>query len=399
MDGSSTWTICTLELELIETIVTSADESQIVTVDEYGIRRNRAIDSLFFAIPTAPKASLIQDEEFTVALDESRPTKYFTLIDGQVIKGSLLDSEDDDFIVCSLYSGSIIRGRGSIPLERLLSITDRAVREDPADQAEATETKLDAESDTITTMNGDVLVGFIESIGLSTSIATRRGVLEISSGQIRSINLANFPQQEEGIYISTNDDLHLRVSSFDFDFQHPLTVTVDAVSLGFDTDARDVWLLDPESPVGVHVVHPSLRVVSLTTIEPELVEPTGGRAWTPAPTVLGSLTDPILSSIDLHAPVRVVYSLPRGTTRFACKLVVPVNTWTDCIASVYSISYSGQRTELVVQQLNEEHPVELINAVLGSDTEKIEVRIDPGAFGPIQDRVLIEHPRILIETN
>jgi hypothetical protein len=384
---STTWTICDRDLKLTETIVTRANESQIVTVDEFGIRRSRSVDNLFFAIPTSGLALAIEEELFSVAPEESDPTKYITLADGQIIKGAIMDSPDSDKMRYTAYSGSIIRGQASIPLERLLWISDQP-NIDPS--------ALNTDSDSIKTMNGDVLLGFIESVGPVTTISSDRDELEVRLGQIRSMGFANLPEPVEGMYLSTSDHLNLRVSSFDFDFQHPLTLTVDARSLGLDSESRAVWLLDPDAPVGVHVVRASERILSLTEIVPELVEPTGDRSWTPFPTVLVSSADPILSSIDLHAPVRAVYRVPEGASRFACELVAPINTWTDCLASVYSISYSGERTQLLYQRLDTNHPVESLNTELEPDTEMIEIRIDPGENGPIQDRVLIKHPRLLI---
>jgi len=39
-----------------------------------------------------------------------------------------------------------------------------------------------------------------------------------------------------------------------------------------------------------------------------------------------------------------------------------------------------------------------LNSELPMGTEKIELRIDPGTHGPIQDRVIIKYPRVLIES-
>ncbi|MBL4697502.1 MAG: hypothetical protein JKX70_01575, partial [Phycisphaerales bacterium] len=260
-----------------------------------------------------------------------------------------------------------------------------------------TSEQLQRTQDSITTRNSDVIKGFIESIGTSTLIEGENDIVKVNISDIQSITLANFPQLSEGIYLSTNDDLRLRVSSFDFDFQHPLTVEIDAESIGLAADKRNIWLLSPDAPVGLDVVSTNTRVISLSTITPELIEPTGDRDWTPTPRAIINSANPVLSTVDLRAPVRVVYPLPKGSSRFACTLIAPINTWTDCIAMVYSISYDGQRTELLNQQLNAAHPSHEINVALNENTEKIEIRIDPGEYGPIQDRVLLQYPRVLVE--
>jgi len=385
-----TWTLCTRELELIETLVTKADERQIVTLDELGVRRKHAVDDLFFAIktPTQSDQSIrSQDEIVTVPLADSTPSLSITLVDGQRIRGSLLDPNNDDSLLLSMDLGSGEPTRATIPLENILTIADRwDLPEQPKN-----------ESDTITTKNNDVLVGFVESVAPQTTITTGRATVTLDLNQIHTIGFANLPKRVAGIYLSTSDGLELRSSSFDFDFQHPMTIAVDGESLGLPHGARDLWMLNPDAPAGVHVVHPNQRVLSLSAIKPELVEPTGDRSWTPTPTVLYTPDEPVMSTIDLHAPVRLLYPLPKGSTRFACSFKAPINTWTDCIASVYSISYAGQRHELLVQQLNAEHPSQSLNAPLPPMTEKLEIRIDPGVNGPIQDRVLVLHPRLLIE--
>ncbi len=391
-NASSTWTICTRGLELIETIVIEADEKQIVTVDGFGVRRTLSTDSIFFAIPTPAahqQADRAAQEQVFGPVDESNATKYIVLSDGQVIKGRIGDSFDADKLAITVYTGTTIRSGATIPLESILTIADApmAMSNEPI-----------ADTDSIVTLNSDVLRGFIESVRTTTSISVGRDVLDIPLTQISTISFANIPERIAGVYVSTNDDLHLRVSSFDFDFVHPLTIDIDSASLGLASSARDVWLLDPNAPARIKIVHPSQRMVSLCSIVPELVEPTGDRDWTPAPTVIRNDSNPVLGTIDLHAPVRAVYPLPKGATRFACDLIAPINTWTDCIAKVYSISYAGQRTELLNEQLNADHSSHSLNVELESDTAKIEIRIDPGEFGPVQDRVLLVHPRVLIES-
>jgi len=176
-----------------------------------------------------------------------------------------------------------------------------------------------------------------------------------------------------------------------------MMVTVDAESLGLGPSARTTWIFEPSAPHGLHVVHDDQRVLALAGIEPELVEPTGERAWTPTPTIMGQPEQsPVLASIDLHAPLRTIYPLPRGASRFACTLEAPIETWTDCVARVTAIGYDGARTELARQRLNADTPSVEVNAELPPATERLELLIEPGAYGPIQDRVIVRQPRIIV---
>lgn len=385
-DISSAWMLCTSNLELHETLIVQADEQRVITIDQFGIRHNWPTGDLFFASPANTVSNL--DPDLTLDID-SNDKRFITFVDGQVITGSLGNSIDPDRMSYTIMTGTTQRGFASIPLEQISIVSDSPLNK----TAEGI-----ADTDIVTTSTGDTITGFIETIGPSTTIATDRNTIHLNLDQIESISLANIPERVEGMYISTNDHLHLRVSAFDFDFQHPLTVRLDSQSIGLAQDDRNIWLLDPDSATGITVLHPSKRVISLASITPELIEPTGDRSWTPTPTVLKNTANIVLSSIDLHAPVRTVYPLAKGSTRFACELDAAISTWTDCIAEVFAISYTGQRTELLRVQLNADHPSQMMNSELPKNTEKIEIRIDPGMHGPIQDRVIIKYPRILIES-
>ncbi len=385
---SLTWTLSTEKLELIETILTQANEQEITTIDTYGLRRRWAINDLFFALPTTTSPS--RTNPFANEPGETQHTRYITLTDGQVLKGVLLEPRHDDALTCWVYTGTTMRGSATIALEKVRSISDR-----PRGIWEP----VDAQSDSITTISDDVFVGFVESVGPKVTIATSRDLVKIDLDQIREIRLANIPERIDGIYLSTAEGLRLRISTFDFDFQHALSATIDPQALGFDADAPSMWVMPPEAPAGIEIIRSDRQILSLTNIDPQLIEPTGGRDWTPAPTVLSSAIHPILSAIDLHAPVRVIYPLPEDAVRFACTLLPSINTWTDCIASIYAIAHDGQRTELLNTRLNADHTTQSLNVAIEPNTAYIEIRIDPGASGPIQDRVLIEHPRVLLETN
>lgn len=393
-DTSSRWMICTRDLQLVEGVIIRANESQIVTADQFGIRTIRSTNDVFFAIPGASLKQSPLLGQATVAFNEPSQMRLIRLVDGQIVHGRIFESHDADIIHADLYSSSTMRGVASISLERIVEIApDRAARTNPmTDNARL-------ESDSITMINGDVLSGFIESVGPTTMIDTGRGVVDIDFDRTSVISLSNPVESVPGVYISTIDHLVLRASSFDFDFQHPLRVQIDGPSLGLETDARDVWIMDPNSAIGVFVHRATDKIVSLSSIQPESVEPTGNRDWTQFPTVIAShLSTPVLSTIDLHAPVKVVYEVPSGTTRFACQLSAPINTWTDCIATITAIGYDGSRTELHSSRLNADHATVEINTRLDNECRHLEFRIDPGEYGPIQDRVLIVNPRLFVES-
>ena len=402
-----TWTLCTNKLKLIETTVIRADESAIVGINQFGVRTRYAIDDLFFAVPTAARSDHRPDPELDpiqvppIVEPEIRfaPTRYLSLIDGQVIQGRLLDSSDPDVLQLMLYAGNSTVGNATLPLEqvRVMSDTPRTI------------TDRVAGADTIITENNDRLVGFVESIGspeytasISLDSAPDQAPVSIALDQIKSITMANPPEFIPGVYITTSDHLRLRISSFDFNFREPMSIVVDAPSLGLDSTSSSpngpTWQLSPDAPAGITIQQSDARIIALASIAPSLIEPTGDRDWTPTPIVVTSHTNPVLSTIDLRAPVRAIYPVPEGSSRFACELVAQINTWTDCVAHVVSIDASGNRSELLTQRLHADHPSQTLNARLEPGTTQIEIRIEPGELGPIQDRVLLVKPRVLIES-
>lgn len=395
----ASWIVCNHNLELTETKVVKANEHTLTTVDSFGIERTQSTKDILFAIPVNPTPP-VYEEPINPPIDtpidpplqeknQTPPSLYITLTDGQRIMGTPLDSTDPDRLELMISTGAPAQAQSSIDLEHIRTLSTTLNN---------TAHPVNIDADSILTTNSDILVGFIEAVGLTTTIATDRNTINLKLNQIQSMRFANPLTPTPGIYISTNTNLHLRASSFDFDFLSPMTIEIDPKSLGLESDSYSTWLLPPDAPAGITINHPNQRVISLTSITPLLIKPTGDRSWTPKPTISDHHSNQVLASIDLHAPVRVIYPLPKGSTRIAFELSAAISQWTDCIASVHSISTTGQRTHILTQRLNAEHPSESINTPLSPDIDKIEIRIDPGEFGPIQDRVIIKHPRVLIES-
>ncbi len=389
-DLAAGWTICMRDLTLVETIVERADETGLVTVNEFGIRGLVALSDIYFALPTHPPAAPDASEAPGVPREQRSPVRMISLTDGQVIRGSITDSPSPDTLALSVVAGTSMHGDARISLERVLSVGDEPY-------TGLMRGRDGADEDTITTRNGDELSGFIESIG-TTTIITSAGVrIPIETARIGHMLIANPPERVPGVYVRTTDGLVVRTESFDFDFQQPIMVTVGAESLGMGDDARTTWIFDPGAARGIEVVDPGSRVAALCEIAPESIEPMGERDWTPAPSVmLGADQHAVLGSIDLHAPLRAVYPVPEHASRFACELVAPINTWTDCVARVTAVGYDGTRTELLAQRLSAEQDRASVNTVLGEGTARIEFEIDPGAYGPIQDRVIVRRPRVVV---
>jgi hypothetical protein len=94
--------------------------------------------------------------------------------------------------------------------------------------------------------------------------------------------------------------------------------------------------------------------------------------------------------------MRVHYPLPSGATRFACTLEAPIEEWTDCVVRVIVQSDRGSST-LFEGRLSAEVSKAELNTPLPRGATHLIIEVDPGEHGPIQDRVLIHRPRLLVQ--
>ena len=384
------WMVCTNDLQLRETLISHADEQELVLQSAFGIRSSVAIRDVLFMVRTDPVEGENDAEMMGVPSPNPSPVRLVTLSDGQVIRGTIIEPELPEELAFSLIAGRNIHGQARIPLERIMRIADT-----PREGASPAAELLD---DTIVTRTRDVLMGFIESIGPMTRIVMGDGTeLDIETSKIRSIRIANELESVPGVYLTMSDHEVLRANAFDFDNQQPITIDVDTASLGLEDTGNSAWVFDAGTLQSLRVISPGSRIVALTGLAPDLVEPTGTREWVPQPALLNdSAAHPTLGSIDLPTPRRVHYLLPSGATRFACTLEAPIEEWTDCVVRVIVQSDRGSST-LFEGRLSAEVSKAELNTPLPRGATHLIIEVDPGEHGPIQDRVLIHRPRLLVQ--
>lgn len=382
------WTICTSDLQLRDTLIERANERELTLINAYGIRSVLSMDRVLFVVKAEAPTPVAPDEVVGAPAPEPSPVRLISLVDGQRVRGSIIESGVPEELAISLITGTTIHGDASIPLERVLSIRDQL---SPIERAEA-----DLIDDLVILRNGDMVSGFIESIGPSVRVSLDDSELDLDFSLIERLHIANEPDPAEGIYLSFADREVLRAIGFDYATQGPVQVSVDPVTLGLEDSGSTDWRFDPGSLDALWLNDATQEVVALSEMEPQRVEPMGDRAWVPTPVVLdANASHPALQTIDLQSPVRVVYALPEGASRFACTLEAPIEVWTDCVARVI-VDRNGRNRQVFEQRLHAEHPNAEINIELPSGTDALIIEIDPGAHGPVQDRVLMHKPRVLI---
>lgn len=381
------WVVCTRDLQLRETLIDRADENELMLINSYGIRSVVSLDQVLFLVRSESIEPLTQAEIVGAPMQERSPVRLITLTDGQAIRGSILESELPEELALQLIAGKSVHGEAHIPLEQVLRIEDQ----------DAPISQIELLDDLLIARNGDRFGGFIETIGPSVRMTLGNGSeIEIEAARLASMHIANDLERVEGIYLSFSDREQLRILGFEVSLSQSIRVRVDTDSLGLADTGSNEWRFDADSLTGLRVLDKQAEVLPLSTLEPISVEPMGDRVWTQRPTIINeNAGHPALMGLDLHSPVRVSYALPTGATRFACVLEAPIERWTDCIARVLAVTPSGTRN-LAEHRLNNKSPSSEVNLQLPTNTDTLVIEIDPGEYGPIQDRVLMLRPRVLI---
>lgn len=138
-------------------------------------------------------------------------------------------------------------------------------------------------------------------------------------------------------------------------------------------------------------------LASLAGLQAGPVTPTGGRDWTPPIEVVDPGAPMGVSDVVFPGPMEAQWVLPGDASRVAATLELdPASRiWGDCVVTVTIIPSKGPAREVVKSRLWEESATaSFVAEVAGGST--LRVRVEPGEKGPVQDRVVIRRPLILV---
>lgn len=382
------WTICTRDLQLRETLIEQANERELTLINAYGIRSVLPMDQVLFIVKSEGEDDSIPADQLVGApLPEQNPVRLITLVDGQTVRGSLMSPKIDEHLAITMMAGTSVHGDAHLPLERILRISDQhPIR--PDEQPEI----LD---DLVVLRNGDRLAGFIESLGPQVQIALDDSVIDIDFNRIDHLYIANDPEPVPGMYLQFEDEEVLRAMGFRFLNQAPIMVQIDPDSLGLEDTGNTDWRFESETLTSILIADSSEGIVPLVDLESR-VEPIGDREWAPLPRILNArASHPAMQSIDIPSPAQIIYALPEGARRFASIFETPLEIWTDCVVRVI-VEHRGKQSTLFEQRLNHDQSSASINIELPRATTSLVIEVDPGEHGPIQDRVIMHRPRLLV---
>jgi len=363
-----------------DVVVLRLGDGMIVYDDELGLRRHEPTD-LYLAMidQDPPPAPPVEDGVLELVTGER--------LLGRVAARQRVDDEGQT------SEALWWRRLGRDPVRVPLDLIDRVVL-DPSAHLEP-----EPASDVVLLRNGDTLRGFVESIGATVSVDTGAAPGEVALDAVAIIDLANPPEPFDGMVAWLDDGSVLGVTSLSPGDGGTVRL-LDAREAPDETEAADVLAEDVplDRLSGVEFAPGSLR--TLGSITPESWAPAPGRRWSEP---LGVRADAALglSDIDLPGPMTVRWIIPAGATRFATTGELPegMRTWGDCDLVVAVESRSGE-VELARHRLNAASPVARINAELpapGEARRRLRITLEPGAYGPIQDRVTLRRPMLLVE--
>lgn len=326
----------------------------------------------------------------------ARPAPALWLTDGQRFAGALRRGE---------AAGETVRWEHPVfgPIDVPLEIVSRVRLLPPGDLAAEPQGPAPEGRDVVTLRNGDRLAGFLESLGDLARIDVDGTRHEASADLISEVTLANPPVAPSGMTAWLRDGSIVAVTSV-------RTSRTGELRLRPRISATDAAPSEAEpAPSGssgltghdlVAVAFDAADLVALAAIPVRSQRPVGDRPWS-EPITPSDRDDSLLWAPDLTipGPMTAEWSLPQWAAFLGAEAHLPASMWAwgDCELVVSLVAEGSPPAELARYRLNAEHPVATISVPLaGSRQRLLRITLEPGLYGPIQDRVILRRPIVLL---
>lgn len=341
----------------------------VVYVDRLGLERTTEPGRLL---------ALVRD----TADRESQATSWglVELTDGQRLRGRLASGEG---AADALAWEHPLLGRVSLALDRVDHLMMPGARAGIA---------LGPDSeDAIALRHGDVLRGFVESIGATSVIEIDGQRALVGSDRVHSVRLANPRERSSGAMVFFAGGEVLRVLAL---------ADGEPGRLGFEPEARGT----PGGDAATIVV--SMREVEAVVFDAAAVRPlaeldrAGGGAEEDQERVRVGRSG-FAPDVEFVGPGRVSWVLPQGATRFACTLSLPESEWAwgDCEVRLLVEADAGE-VEMLDARLHAGAPTaEWVTDLpaVGLRGRVLTIEVRAGAHGPIQDRPVVQQALVAIQ--
>lgn len=351
-------------------LISISDEA-IIYEDSLGRRRQATIGG-FVALAPALSGELTSASRRTnsVATDG-----VLELTDGQRFPGRPAETGgEDDALVWSHPTFGLI----TAPIDSIARVAMRG--------GGGVLTSDNLLNDQLALVNGDRMVGFVLSLGDPVEFEVGNEIVELPRDVISEATFANPPSPMSGMVVWLDDGSVAVVASLE-------TKLDESVSVQLPGGQTALVPLDEVRAVAFDAG----RLRALASLEVLSQRPIGERGvFDPARAIAATgahgATDLNTPGIELPGPMEVRWALPAGALRFAAVAELPLESlpWGDLELVV---SQSGN--ELLRRRLNQSLPRTEFS--LAVEPGELRIAVEPGANGPISDRVLLRRPLLLIE--
>jgi len=274
-------------------------------------------------------------------------------------------------------------GTQKISLERVSTY-----RRAPETGAPAAQGLID---DVVVLANGDEVKGFVEQLGLEVVIDTGVDRVTLPIASVDAVVLANELQSLTGPTVWLADGSVLSDVSILGDASGVLDIELDKGSGSVaSAPAGDLLAFVPEAG----------RIVPLADVEMIAQQNAPGRRWSEPATFDDPAEQPLgASPLRIPGPMSVSWRLPPDAAGFVAEAVLPrdMRVWGDCELSLW-VGDGEAPIELTRHRLHADDPSASLRAGLaGYGGQTLELRLDAGAFGPVQDRVVVSRPMLILQ--
>lgn len=351
----------------------SINDDAIVYEDNLGRRRTATIGGFVALLPALPAA--ISSATPAPSNKMSPGTGLLEMTDGQRFPGRPAATGGMEG---ALVWSHPLFGRIIAPIDSIARI---AMTGDAVPRQLDSGNKVD---DQLVLSNGDRLVGLVLNLADPIEFEVDDHTLSIPMERVADASLANPSVTLSGMVVWLDDGSVAVVASLETTPDHNVSVRLQ------DGQAAEIPLDQVRA-----VAFDAGRLRSLVSIDIESQEPLGDRGVFDPVRVITSTgargaSDLNAPDLMLPGPMRAHWTLPAGVVRLAGVAEMPLESlpWGDC-----ELVISQNNVELLRHRLNQEQP--RIEFSLVVEPGELTIAVEPGAFGPINDRVVLRRPLLL----
>ncbi|MFA6045184.1 MAG: hypothetical protein WC718_09380 [Phycisphaerales bacterium] len=307
--------------------------------------------------------------------DLAAPLGRLELVTGELLPGQISTQPATGE---KLAWESHVWGRLEVPLERAAFVLLQP-------QSPYASRRPTGSADAAVLANGDTVEGFVAALGESLKLERDHAQSTLPVGRVVSVAFANPPVPALGEWCWLHDGSAVAIANLEVSTNGEMRLA--GVAKGNTAALRAGELRA--------IVFDSGRLVPLSRLPLSVGDANPARVWTQPPVVGDWREAPAFAAdITLPGPMTVRFALPKGAVRVGGEAQLPANcrVWGDCELLV---GRAGGTTTRI--RLNSETPEANFSVdVSGLDGGEIEISIDPGPSGPVQDRVILRRAMVML---